>query len=143
MGLELRDLGFVFVSCISIYSFVILMKEQELRFYMVLVAWWQGGPLVASSWAVSLFVRGHREVTVEWGFCGKKGAVVGDTVLSKTKHVLTHFSVDLVAQGSGFNLENHFLPSSCLAVILQVVAGTPNCMWARGRESRHWVWWFR
>lgn len=63
------------------------MKEQELRFYMVLVACWQGGPLVPSSWAVSLFLLAHREVTVEWGFYGKKGAVVGVTVLSKTKPV--------------------------------------------------------
>lgn len=38
MGLELRDLAFVFISCIFIYLFVILMKKQELRFHMVLVA---------------------------------------------------------------------------------------------------------
>lgn len=42
---------------------------------------------MASSWAVSIFVLRRREVTVEWGFCGRKGAVVGDTVLSKTKLV--------------------------------------------------------
>lgn len=58
------------------------MKEQELRFYMVPVASW-GDQFMG----VSLFLLGHREVTVECGFYGKKGAVVGVTVLSKTKPV--------------------------------------------------------
>lgn len=67
------------------------MKEQELRFHMFLVTWWQGGPLVASSWAVSLFVLGHREVTVEWGFCGKVLWEV--TLCSVNKNLSEHTSL--------------------------------------------------
>lgn len=44
---------------------------------------------------------------------------------------------------TGFTLllgKYHLLSSSCLAMILLVVAGSPNCTWAQGRESRHWIW---
>lgn len=140
MGLELRDLAFVFISCIFIYLFVILMKKQELRFHMVLVTWWQGGPLVASSWDVSLFVQtgfvllSTVSPTTAPFFPQKPHSTVTSLYPS------THFSVVLVAQGSHFCLENHLLSSSCSAMILLVVAGSPNCTWAQGRESRHWIW---